>query len=222
MPAGKIEIVYNWCRQAAIAEARPDAAILKEAGVEGRFNVVFAGTMGPAHALDSVLAAAGIVAAQEPRVQFIFAGGGVDRDALEARAARMALANVKFLPHRPPAEIAPLLAAAGVLLVHLRDDPLFSITIPSRTQDAMAAGRPVLMAVRGDAAALVREAGAGVCVNPEDPAALAAAVCDLSRLDPEALDEMGARGRAYYQQHLSISAGAGRFEALFREAAHTA
>ena len=78
------------------------------------------------------------------------------------------------------------------------------------------------MAVRGDAAALVREAGAGVCVNPEDPAALAAAVCDLSRLDPEALDEMGARGRAYYQQHLSISAGAGRFEALFREAAHTA
>jgi glycosyltransferase involved in cell wall biosynthesis len=222
VPDGKIGVIYNWCRRLAVAGAQPGAPVLKEAGVDGRFNVVFAGAMGPAQALDSVLDAAAAVQAQEPRVQFVFAGGGVARDALERRAAGMRLGNVKFLGHRPPGEIAPLLAAADVLLVHLRDDPLFSITIPSKTQDAMASGRPILMAVRGDGADLVRAAGAGVCVGPEDPAALAGAVCELSRLAPAALEAMGARGRAYYERHLSMSAGADRFEALFREVAGAA
>jgi len=219
VPDTKITVIYNWCRQATLADPRPGAPVLREAGIEGRFNVVFAGTMGPAQALDSVLAGAGIVAAMEPRVQFILAGTGVDRGALEARAARMALPNVRFLPYRPPNEIAPLLAAADVLLVHLRDEALFSITIPSKTQDYLAAGRPVLMAAKGDAARLIQEAGAGICVEPQDPSALAAAVCGLSRMAPAALAEMGARGRAYYQRNLSLAAGVDRFEDLFRDVA---
>jgi glycosyltransferase involved in cell wall biosynthesis len=177
--------------------------------------------MGRAQALSHVLDAAALVAARVPRAQFVFIGGGIERTGLEARARDLALPNVTLLAGRPPADVAPLLAAADVLLVHLRDDPLFSITIPSKTQTYMAAGRPVLMAVRGDAAALVREAGAGVCVSPEDPEALAAAVCDLSCLPAEALAEMGARGRAYYLKHLSLAAGVDRFEAVFRAAART-
>jgi glycosyltransferase involved in cell wall biosynthesis len=219
VPPGKIEVIYNWCREAAITPPQPDAPILKEAGIAGRFNVVFAGTMGPAQALPVVLSAARLVAEKAPRVQFIFVGGGIEIEALKARAAAMALPNVRFLPVRPAVEVGPLLAAADVLLVHLRDDPLFSITIPSKTQACMAAGRPILMAVRGDAASLVKAAGAGVCVNPGDPDALAAAVCELSGLAPESLTEIGARGRAYYQRHLSLAAGVDRFEALFREVA---
>ncbi len=142
--------------RAAITQVQSDAPILKEAGLEGRFNVVFAGTMGRAQALSSVLHAARMVAQKAPRVQFVLVGGGVDAAALKAEAAEMALHNVRFLPVRPAAEIGPLLAAADVLLVHLRDDPLFSITIPSKTQAYMAAGRPILMAVRGDAAAMVK------------------------------------------------------------------
>jgi glycosyltransferase involved in cell wall biosynthesis len=215
VPDARIEVIYNWCRQAAIAPATPGAPILSEAALEGRFNVVFAGTMGPAQALGTVLSAARLVAERAPRVQFILVGGGVDRNALEARSTRMALTNVRFLPHRPPAAIAPLNAAADVLLVHLRNDPLFSITIPSKTQDSLAAARPILMAVDGDAAALVRQAGAGLCVGPEDAEAMAAAVCELSEMAPEALAEMGERGRRYYEQHLSLGAGVDRFEAVF-------
>jgi glycosyltransferase involved in cell wall biosynthesis len=217
----KVEVIFNWSHQSATAAAERDAPILKEAGIDGRFTVVFAGTMGRAQALSHVLDAASLVAARAPRAQFVFIGGGIERTGLEARARDMALPNVTFLAGRAPAEVAPLLAAADVLLVHLRDDPLFSITIPSKTQAYMAAGRPVLMAVRGDAAALVREAEAGVCVSPEAPEALAAAVCDLSRLPPEALAKMGARGRAYYLKNLSLAAGVDRFEAVFRAAAQT-
>lgn len=217
VPAEKIEVIYNWCDESAILFAQPDARFLNEAPLQSRFNVVFAGTMGHAQALSSVLRAARLVATKAPRVQFVFVGGGVQVDSLKAEASQMALSNVKFLPIRPTVEVAPLLAAADVLLVHLRNDHLFSITIPSKTQAYMAAGRPILMAVRGDAAALIGGADAGVCVEPEDPEALANAICELSKLAPSQLAEMGARGRAHYLQHLSLAAGVDRFEALFRQ-----
>jgi len=216
VPGEKIEVIYNWCHEPAMSPRQSDAPILSEAGVEGRFNVVFAGTMGRAQGLSSVLHAARLVAAEVPRVQFVFVGGGVEAGALKAEADAMGLTNVRFLPIRPVGEVRPLLAAADVLLVHLRDDPLFSITIPSKTQAYMAAGRPILMAVRGDAANLVKDAGAGVCTTPEDSGALAKAVCELSAVSPERLSAMGERGRAYYHQNLSRETGTARFEAVFR------
>jgi glycosyltransferase involved in cell wall biosynthesis len=216
VPSGKIEVIYNWCHESALGQTQSRAPIVCEAGFEGRFNIVFAGTMGRAQALGAVLEAAGLVAARAPRVQFVFVGGGVEVARLKQKAIEMALPNVRFLPVRPAAEVAPLLAAADVLLVHLRDDPLFSITIPSKTQAYMAAGRPILMAVRGDAARLVTEAGAGVCTTPEDPSALADAVCGLSESSPESLRAMGERGRRYYFEHLSREKGTACFESLFR------
>lgn len=216
VPAEKIKVIYNWCDEAAITRSPPDAAILKEVRLDGHFNVVFAGNMGRAQALSSVLRAAKLVADRAPRVQFVFVGGGVDVATLKAEANELALPNVRFLAGRPSAEVGPLLLAADVLLVHLRDDPLFSVTIPSKTQAYMAAGRPILMAVHGDAATLVNAAGAGLCVPPEDAGALAKAVCELSAASAERLSAMGARGRAYYLRDLSLEAGASHFEEMFR------
>ena len=219
VPPGKIDVIYNWGRETAVAGEPREAPILEEAGIAGHFTVVFAGTMGHAQALSSVLAAAAIVARKAPRVRFVFVGGGVELHTLVARATELALPNVRFLAVRPAAEVAPLLEAADLLLVHLRDDPLFAITIPSKTQAYMAAGRPILMAVKGDAAALVNDAGAGLCVPPEDPDALAAAVCELSAMPARTLADIGARGRAYYRDHLSMAAGVERLDRLLAQAA---
>ena len=129
--------------------------------------------MGTAQVLPSVLRATQLVAARNPRVQFVFVGGGVALEGLKADAAALGLPNARFLPVRPAAQVGSLLAAADALLVHLRDDPLFSITIPSKTQAYLAARRPIVMAMRGDASdlTLARRANAGVCVAPEDPKA---------------------------------------------------
>jgi colanic acid biosynthesis glycosyl transferase WcaI len=217
--AEKIEVIYNWCDESALADVRSDAPILEEAALAGRFNVVFAGTMGRAQALSSVLRAARLVSDRCPRVQFVFVGGGVELAGLRAEAQEMRLPNVRFLPARPASEVGPLLKAADVLLVHLREDPLFAITIPSKTQAYLAAGRPIVMAVAGDAADLVRAAGAGVCVRSGEPDALAGAVCELAGRSRAELYEMGARGQAYYERYLSLAEGVSRFEELFREAA---
>ncbi len=81
--------------------------------------------------------------------------GGIERQRLQTEAKRRGLQNIVFLPRREPENMPPIFALSDVLLVHLKEDPLFCITIPSKTQAYLAFGKPILMAVRGDAADLV-------------------------------------------------------------------
>jgi len=180
--------------------------------------VLFAGTMGMQQGLETVLEAARMCEKELSRVQFVLVGGGVEREALRQKAARMALSNVRFLPQQPPASMGPLLAAADVLLVHLRDLPLFRITIPSKTQAYLAAGRPILMAVRGDAAELVKQSGAGLCCEPENAAALVAKIRHLVDMREVERSTMGANGAQFYRDRLSLRAGVDKFEAVFAKA----
>jgi glycosyltransferase involved in cell wall biosynthesis len=219
VPAEKISVIYNWCDEADIHPVAADPDLARHLGLAGWVNVMFAGNMGLAQALDAVLECALRCRGTLPEVQFVLIGGGVDRGRLEERARSMGLDNVRFLLARPQKEIAPILALADALLVHLKDDPLFRITIPSKTQAYLAAGRPVLMAVEGDAARLVREAGAGVCCRSEDPAALADAVRRLVQLGPHGRAMLGAAGRRFYEENLSLSCGVTRFERVFAAAA---
>ena len=92
--------------------------------------------MGKAQALETVLEAATLLQVKGANVCFVLLGGGVEVQRLRDRAAAMELNNVVFLSPVPMAEVGSLLQAADALLVHLRDDPLFEITIPSKTQAA--------------------------------------------------------------------------------------
>jgi glycosyltransferase involved in cell wall biosynthesis len=176
---------------------------------------MFAGTMGTAQALDSVLEAAALCRQTLPSVQFVFVGGGVDRNRLEKKAADLGLTNVRFLPRQPMSAMGAVLGLADVLLVHLKDHPLFSITIPSKTQAYMASGKPVLMAVRGDAAQLVTQSGGGLVCEPENPRSIADTVARFAAMSPEQRRGMGEAGKRFYDEQLSLKAGVTKFEALF-------
>ena len=102
-----------------------------------------------------------------------------------------------------------------VLLVHLRKDPLFEITIPSKTQAYMAVGKPLLMAVKGDAADLVKQAQCGLTVESENPQDLADAVDALAAMPAVELKAMGANASCFYRETLSLQVGAAKFAALF-------
>jgi glycosyltransferase involved in cell wall biosynthesis len=217
VPTGKLRVIYNWCDERGAASASPAAALASRFGFEGRFNIVFAGTMGFAQALDAVLGAAERCRERRPDIQFVFVGGGVDKDRLERLAVEKRLPNVRFLPRQSSSEIGTTLALADGLLVHLRDHPLFRITIPSKTQAYLFAGRPIIMAVRGDAADLVKAAGAGVLANPEDPESIADAALSLAAMPAAQHEALGRNGAEYYRRHLSIREGVSRFEEVFEE-----
>lgn len=208
----KISVIYNWCDAAALTNPQ---SYQTPAAMQGRFNVVFAGTMGKAQALDAVIDAAALVATRNPAIQFVFVGGGVDVDRLKSLAQQNSPSNVVFLPRMPMNEVGNVLKGADVLLVHLRDDPLFAITVPSKTQAYMAVGKPLLMAVRGDAADLVKAADCGEVVTPEDSREIAEAVLRLASLPPAELAGMGQRGAEFYRRELAIDVGVGRFVRVF-------
>ncbi len=220
VPAQKVEVIHNWSAEEGAQGAEGIRLPADEEELLcGRFNVVFAGNMGRAQGLETILAAAGIAAGTTPQVQFVLVGGGVETDALRRQAGERGLRNVVFLPRRPPAAMPAILGRADALLVHLRDDPLFAITIPSKTQSYLMAGRPVIMAVRGDAADLVRIARAGITCPPGDPVALAAAVAGLVSLSPSERAAMGDAGRRFYREHLALAHGAAKFERLLHAVA---
>lgn len=215
VPAHKIRVIYLWCDDTQITAAIHSVEVRREAGFEGCFNILFAGTMGKAQGLDAVLSAAALLRDRFPKVKFTFVGDGIESDHLQRRAIAENLTNVQFLPRRPSSQIGQLLSAADVLLVHLKDDPLFKITIPSKTQAYLAAGRPILMAVRGDASDLVREAQAGVPCAPEDARELAAAAEYLARLPSEELDRMARNAREFYLKFLSLRRAAHELDSVF-------
>jgi glycosyltransferase involved in cell wall biosynthesis len=213
----KIDVVFNWCHEDAL---RSGGAPAPEPMTQSRkFRILFAGNMGKAQALDAVLGAARIVAQRSPSIQFVFVGGGVEAARLKAAAEAQALGNTLFLPQVPMEEVGAILSGADVLLVHLRRDPLFAITIPSKTQAYMAVGKPILMAVDGDAADLVTRAGCGVVARSEDAQSIAGAVIYLFHAGDAARAAMGNSARAYYESELSLARGAARFSEIFGQLA---
>lgn len=217
VPADKIDVVYNWADEASLSA--PSGTVPAAFPAADAFRIVFAGNMGKAQALDAVLDAALLLQERQSRVCFVLLGGGVEVTRLQARASELGLRNVVFLPPVPMQQVGTLLAAADALLVHLRADPLFKITIPSKTQAYMAVGKPLLMAVDGDAADLVRDSAGGVVAASENAEALAAAAQSLAAMAPEALTEMGENARRYYREHLALEVGVKRFGRLFHRLA---
>jgi glycosyltransferase involved in cell wall biosynthesis len=214
VPQSKIEVIYNWADESALTS--PVGSLPANFPEDDRFKIVFAGNMGKAQSLDAVLDAALILQERGSRVCFVMLGGGVEVSRLKARTQALALTNVVFLPAVPMAEVGTMLAAADALLVHLRKDPLFEITIPSKTQAYMAVGKPLLMAVNGDAADLVKQSNSGLTAESENPVALAESAQCLADMPLDQLLSMGNRARHFYQEHLGLAVGASKFGDIFK------
>ncbi len=213
--AQKIEVVYNWCDENSLKNYELNHSYAHE--FYGRFNIVFAGNMGKAQGLDAVLNAAKLVKVDVPRAQFVMIGDGVEVGRLKQRVENENISNVLFMPRIPMSAVGAALGAADVLLVHLKDDPLFSITIPSKTQAYLAVGKPIIMGVKGDAADLIKQAKAGVCIDPEDSMALARAVELLANKRQEELLEIGLNAESFYHKNLSLQIGVRRFSEIFNQ-----
>jgi len=217
VPSDKIDVIYNWCDETAMKPTNGPATRL---GSADRFSILFAGTMGFAQDIDSVLQAAEICRTVTPDAEFLFMGGGVDRGRLERMAEEMRLENVRFFPARPMHAMGSVFKGVDALLVHLKDEPLFRITIPSKTQAYLAAGKPILMGVRGDAADLVQRSQSGILCEPGNPESIAAAVKQLVDGGPQRAAAMGKSGREFYERELAISTGVERFARVFEKAAN--
>lgn len=217
VPLKKISVIYNWCEEASLVVQKSLNSELIVKQMDGKFNITFAGNMGIVQSLSTVLEAAEYLQKDFPKIQFNFIGGGIDKSRLQKTANDMSLRNVVFFPRLEPVEIGPILEYSNVLLVHLKRNPLFGITIPSKIQAYLCVGKPILAALEGDAANLVFEAKAGIVCSPENPKELAkSAVRFYEMTENERLD-MGRNGQRFYYNKLSMIKAIQKFEEVFTE-----
>jgi glycosyltransferase involved in cell wall biosynthesis len=201
----KVVVVYNWTDEEAF-KTRADFA-LPFLESQNAFNLVYAGNFGRAQNCEPLIRAVALAKEKVPELRLLLIGDGVEEPNLRALAGRIDTANIAFHPRVPRSAVAAIYPRADALVCTLTRQELFAHTIPTKTQAYMAAARPILMSVDGDAARLITEAGGGIAVPPEDSLALADAIVRMARLPREAREAMGRAGRAYYDAHLSFARG---------------
>lgn len=188
-----------------------------ELGWPAGFRVMFAGNIGAAQDFETILAAA-VLLKEQTAIQWLVLGDGRLRAWVAAQIeARGLQATFHLLGRHPPDVMPRFFAQADAMLVTLRKEPIFALTLPTKVQSYLACAKPIIAALDGEGARVVTEAGAGVAVPAEDPAALANAVLGLARLGADERQAMGARGRDYFEQHFEREMLLSKLESWMKE-----
>lgn len=166
-----------------------------------RFNLVFAGNVGESQDFHTVLAAVDLVR-KKIDIQFIVIGSGRGLDAAQAEVSRLDLADhVSFLGRHEELLMPKFFAHADALLVSLKDNPIFAMTVPFKVQCYLACGKPIVASLSGEGARILQTSGAAMVAssgNPEKLAEVISNMMDLSAMDRK---KMGAFGRIYFEEH---------------------
>ena len=170
-------------------------------GLSDKFIALYAGAHGMSNDLGVLLDAAKLLR-DDPHIQFILLGDGKEKPALQARAAELKLSNLVFLDSVPKSEMPAALAAADACIAILKPLEEYKTTYPNKVFDAMAAGRPIVLAIDGVIREVVEAARCGIFAQPANPSALAEAIRSLAT-DRAESRAMGRRGREYLEKHFS-------------------
>lgn len=183
--------------------------------LEQHFCVVFAGNLGTAQALDTLLQAARQLR-DDPQIRLVLVGSGSRLAWLKSQQQELGLDNL-VLPGRFPMEaMEQIFERASALLVSLNDEEAFAQTIPSKIQAYLAAGRPIIASMNGEGARVVGEARAGLASPAEQVLPLVANIRHLKSLGTAERAAMGAAGRAYFDAHFEMTSQVGRLVELLQ------
>lgn len=185
---------------------------------DGWTHLVFAGNIGKMQSVETLMEAAALLKSEKIRWHIV--GDGACEEACRRLADERQLGEqVRFYGRRPLEEMPEFYAMADALLVSMRDDPLVSDTLPGKVQTYMAAGKPVLGSIGGEAAYVIDQAKCGLCAAPENPEAFAETVRKFLLCSEEERQSMGERGRAYYEGHFTKQRHMDRLESILKELA---
>lgn len=164
------------------------------------FSVMFAGNLGAGQAVETIIEAAALVL-HNPEVSIIVFGHGSRFEWMQEEIKKRGLTNIHLLGRYPIETMPGFMQKASTLLVTLADQPIFSVTVPSKVQAYMAAGRPILACLNGEGARLVKEARAGLVIPAEHARGLADSILQLCKMTCTERAQMGENGRRYFKDH---------------------
>lgn len=220
VPAEKVSLIPNGVDPDMFDPAATGAGVRSELGLRDEVVVLYAGALGMANDIGTILRAAARLRS-DPGVRWVFVGDGKERPGLEVQAKEMGIADrVQFTGARPKSVMREFLGAADICVATLQNIPMFRTTYPNKVFDYMAAGRPTVLGIDGVIREVVEAAGGGVYVPPGDAEALAEAVRSLAA-DPERRRRHGTLAREYVVKHFDRRTQASDFVALLERVVST-
>jgi len=190
-----VKVISNWVDTDQFKTNR-NKGLSSKYSLNGKFVIIFMGTIGFAQGLENVIEAADIIREYQNDIKFIFLGEGIEKEKHIKSVEKYGLSNFIFIPPKPNSEIPKYLSLADACLVYLRKNDLYNITIPCKTYEYMAMGKPIIMGVGGDGLKLIEAANCGMGVEPESPQELAKVILKLYN-NRNIGKKMGKNGRQY-------------------------
>jgi len=172
--------------------------------LEAKFCVLFAGNLGTAQAVETLVEAAAQLRDLEG-CRMVLVGSGSMLDWIRERKAALGLDNLVLAGRFPMSAMPGIYSRAGGLIVTLKDQEIFAYTVPSKVQAYLAAGKPIIAALNGEGARVVTEAGVGLVCPAEDAAGLARCIRALHAMPEDERIRMGKAGYAYFLEHFEMT-----------------
>jgi len=212
----KIFILHNWLDTDEMKPLPRHNEFSKKHGLDGRFIVGYAGTLGMSQGLLSVIEAANLLK-EKKDIEFFIVGDGIEKEKMIRRSGELGIRNIRFLEMQTKDIYPWVVASCDVGLVTL-NKKVKTPVVPSKILSMMAAGRPVLasLPLEGDAPKLIAESGCGICIEAEAPEKLAESVLLLSK-DRALCERYGKQGREYVAANLSLKKVLSDIEKLFAD-----
>lgn len=207
----KISVIYNWTNESASKDEE------FEFSNKELLKFTFAGNIGPGQDLMSFIQAFSSINNEKEKAELHIYGEGTQKKEIEEFLQRNKIKHIYLNNRVSDSKIKSIYKQSDVLLVHLKDDVLFEMTIPSKTQAYLVAGKPILMAVKGEAADIVKRSRSGITCNPQDTNSLKIAIDDFIKMSKEEREEKGYAGKSFYNREMSMSRGVEKFVHLFKE-----
>ena len=198
----QLRYVPNWAEDLFCNALNVSETKHKDIIPEG-FIVMFAGNIGEAQDFDSITKAA-LITKDIPEIKWVIVGDGRKRSWVENEVVRLGLKHTVFLLGRYPMEDMPsFFVHANIMLLSLKDEDIFSMTIPAKVQSYMAFGKPIVGMLNGIGAKVIREADCGYIANAADYTSLANNIIQAYKQEPTILSEKGINGKNYYIRNFS-------------------
>lgn len=215
VPSNKLNIIHHWSRDKISTEKLPKQK-REKLFPESKINILYAGNLGAAQSLTSLLKVAQRLQSSA-NVKFIFVGSGVEEKGLINYANGHNLLNVEFHPRVDSSEVSKFLNSADILVVHLKDDPLFRITLPSKILAYLKTGKPILMGIKGDAEEIIVKSNAGLCCIPDDIDDIENKILEFCKMSAAERQILGENASRYYQESFTIEKNVKKYHELFED-----
>lgn len=192
----KIVFLPNGVDPDLFAPQDPDQELMKKLDLQGKYVILYAGTMGYAHGLEVALQAAQILEKNDQDIAFLMVGDGSERPRLEEMAREMNLTNIRWVEFQPITEMKRYYSLSSINLSTLRRYKLSEGVRPSKVFPGLASAKPLIYVGEGEGAKVVQESGGGIVIPPENPELLAQTILEMKN-DSKRCIEMGLRGREF-------------------------